>query len=42
VRIETVLAESFGPFQKQRLELGAGMSIVHGPNEAGKSSWYAA
>lgn len=40
---ERVIAHSFGPFPKgASLELGPGLNIVHGPNEAGKSSWHAA
>jgi len=42
MRIETVLAESFGPFHEQELSLAPGMNVVYGPNEAGKSSWFGA
>ena len=42
MRIESVVAHSFGPFLEHRLELGQGMTVIHGPNESGKSSWHAA
>ena len=35
-------AHRFGPFVDQKLDLAPGMTIVHGPNESGKSSWHAA
>ena len=40
--IERVVARAFGPLQNEALELGAGMNVVGGPNEAGKTSWHAA
>ena len=40
--IERVEALSFGPFSEEILELGEGMTLIYGPNEAGKSSWSAA
>jgi DNA repair protein SbcC/Rad50 len=42
MRVERVVAHAFGPFQGETLELAPGMSVVAGPNEAGKSSWHAA
>lgn len=42
MRIVRVHARSFGPFQDRQLELAPGMTVVHGPNESGKSSWHAA
>ncbi len=40
--IERVIARAFGPLQDQTLELGEGMNVIGGPNEAGKTSWHAA
>jgi hypothetical protein len=42
VRIEKVIARAFGPFRGEELRLAPGMTVVSGPNEAGKSSWHAA
>ncbi len=42
MRIQRVVARAFGPFQNETLELAPGMTVVAGPNEAGKSSWHAA
>ena len=42
MRFESVTAYAFGPFRNETLELVPGMNIVHGPNEAGKSTWHAA
>lgn len=42
MRIDEVRANAFGPYQDQTLALSPGMNIFHGPNEAGKSSWFAA
>ena len=42
MRFESVEAYAFGPFRDASLELGPGMNVVFGPNEAGKSSWHAA
>lgn len=42
MRIERVEAHVFGPLKGETLELAPGMTVVHGPNEAGKSSWHAA
>jgi len=42
VRIESVQAIAFGPLSQESLTLAPGMQLVHGPNEAGKSSWHAA
>lgn len=35
-------AVSFGPFQSEHLQLSPGFTIVHGPNESGKTTWAAA
>src|SRR3990172_10828257 len=40
--IERGIARAFGPFQDATLELGGGMTVVVGPNEAGKTTWHAA
>jgi exonuclease SbcC len=42
VYINKVRAGAFGPLRSEDLELGPGLNVVHGPNEAGKSSWFAA
>lgn len=42
MRFEKVTARAFGPLVNQTLELAPGMNVVHGPNEAGKSTWHAA
>jgi uncharacterized protein YhaN len=42
VKFEHVAATDFGPFHGQTLTLAPGMTVVHGPNEAGKSTWHAA
>jgi len=42
VRIEEVHAYAFGPFTNETLTLAPGMNVIHGANEAGKSSWHAA
>ncbi|MEP7040379.1 MAG: AAA family ATPase [Chloroflexota bacterium] len=40
--IERVIARAFGPLHDETLNLGAGMNVIGGPNEAGKTSWHAA
>jgi hypothetical protein len=40
--VERVSARAFGPFRDATLELRPGLSVIVGPNEAGKSSWHAA
>ena len=42
MRFETLTAHSFGPFQDSELNFAEGMTVLYGPNEAGKSSWHAA
>lgn len=42
MRIERVDAAAFGAFRSQSLQLGPGLTVIHGPNEAGKSTWFAA
>ena len=42
MRFESVTAHAFGPLQGQSLELARGMTVIHGPNESGKSTWHAA
>jgi exonuclease SbcC len=42
VRIERVTGHAFGPFTGESLDLAPGLTVVTGPNEAGKSSWHAA
>jgi hypothetical protein len=40
--IERIIARAFGPLRDETLELGEGMTVISGPNEAGKTSWHAA
>ena len=40
--VERVIARAFGPFRDAELDLGPGLTVVVGPNEAGKSTWHAA
>jgi len=42
MRFEQVHAGAFGALVDQRLEFGPGMNVIHGPNEAAKSTWHAA
>ena len=42
MRIESVKAYAFGPFIDETLHLAPRMTVVHGANESGKSSWHAA
>lgn len=42
MRIERVIARAFGPFRGEALEYAPGMTVVVGPNEAGKTTWHAA
>lgn len=42
MRFESVTARAFGPFQGESLQFAPGMTVVHGPNESGKSTWQAA
>lgn len=42
MRITSVTAHEFGPLQNDILELATGMTVVHGNNECGKSSWHSA
>jgi recombinational DNA repair ATPase RecF len=42
MKVERADARAFGPFRDQRLELSPRMTVVYGPNEAGKSTWHAA
>ena len=42
MRIDRIVARAFGPFRDEVLDLAPGMTVVVGPNEAGKSSWHAA
>jgi hypothetical protein len=42
VRLDTITAHGFGAFRGETLALAPGMSVVFGPNEAGKSTWHAA
>lgn len=43
MRFVSVRADAFGPFRpNETLEFAPGMTVVFGPNEAGKSSWHAA
>ncbi|OBF48801.1 AAA family ATPase [Mycolicibacterium monacense] len=40
MRIERIIGTAFGPFRGEILDLAPGFNVVHGPNEAGKSSWF--
>jgi DNA repair exonuclease SbcCD ATPase subunit len=40
--VERITARSFGALRDESLELGPGLNVVFGPNEAGKSTWHAA
>ena len=42
MKIEAVSAHAFGPFVGETLSFAPGLSVIWGPNEAGKSSWHAA
>lgn len=42
MRFDEVTATHFGPFRGETLQLAPGFTVVHGPNESGKSSWGAA
>ena len=42
MQFEKVTALAFGPFRGEHLEFAQGMTVIHGPNESGKSSWHAA
>ena len=42
MRVEQVEALSFGPFREAVVRLPEGMTLIFGPNEAGKSSWHGA
>ena len=42
MRFESVRAHPFGPFEDEVLDFAPRMTVVYGPNEAGKSSWHAA
>jgi recombinational DNA repair ATPase RecF len=40
--IERITARAFGALRDQALDLGPGLNVVYGPNEAGKTTWHAA
>ncbi|MYF29529.1 MAG: AAA family ATPase [Gammaproteobacteria bacterium] len=42
MRYLRVIAKPFGPFRHKPLELAPGMNVIHGPNEAGKSTLHSA
>ncbi len=42
MRFERLQSLSFGPFRNEELAFSEGMTVIWGPNEAGKSSWHAA
>ncbi len=42
MRFDSVRAHPFGPFEDATLTLAHRVTVVYGPNEAGKSSWHAA
>ncbi len=41
MRFESVTAHSFGPFSDETLQFAPNMTVIHGPNESGKSTWHA-
>ena len=42
MRFDSVRAHPFGPFEDATLAPASRMTVIYGPNEAGKSSWHAA
>ncbi|MHB8736753.1 MAG: AAA family ATPase, partial [Terriglobales bacterium] len=42
MRFESVTAHAFGPMVGDTIRLAPGMTVIHGPNESGKSTWHAA
>ncbi len=42
MRVDNVTARAFGPFRGEQLDLAPGLTVIAGPNEAGKSTWHAA
>lgn len=42
MHLNEVRAAAFGPLRGSSLQLAPGLNVVHGPNEAGKSTWFAA
>jgi DNA repair exonuclease SbcCD ATPase subunit len=42
MRYQSVNAHAFGPFTGKTLSLAPGLNVIHGPNEAGKSTLHAA
>ncbi|MGW4099100.1 AAA family ATPase [Mycobacterium sp. NPDC004974] len=42
MRFERVIGSAFGALRGQQLDLDPAMTVIHGPNEAGKSTWFAA
>jgi exonuclease SbcC len=40
MRVESVTAVAFGPLRNATLEFGPQLTVIYGPNEAGKSSWH--
>lgn len=39
---KSITARAFGPLRDRELEFEPGLNVIHGPNEAGKSTWHAA
>src|SRR4029077_6398754 len=42
MRVERLIVSGFGKLAGRELELGPGLTVVHGPNESGKSTTHAA
>lgn len=42
MRFERVIGSAFGALRGQQLDLHPAMTVIHGPNEAGKSTFFAA
>lgn len=42
MRFVRAKARAFGPLKDATIEVAPGMTLIHGPNESGKSSWQAA
>ena len=42
MRVERLDLVAFGPFRDRRIDFAPGLTVIYGPNEAGKSSLHAA
>ena len=39
---KSITARAFGPLRNSELQFEPGLNVIHGPNEAGKSTWHVA